>query len=234
MKRSIALLLAALLALALAACGSPAPAPSAPSAPNAPSAPAASDVSTASSAGEDAPVVAPNRGSWQDGVYTNTFAGFTFTLPENWVSLTDAEMAEAFQLGQDYLEDMGEDFSDELLQENTLYEAMVLNITNNSNLIIMYENLAVNPVYGLIITPERYIDILESSVKTMYQTLDYTFGEPESITLGSTDYLKVEVTESSQGITQYYYVTKNGGFIISLICTVNSPDTDATLEACFS
>ncbi|MCL2575143.1 MAG: hypothetical protein FWE33_01800 [Defluviitaleaceae bacterium] len=65
------------------------------------------DVTTIGSSSDyvdDSPVAGVSRGVWNGDVYTNAYLDMSFTLPEGWNVLSDAEVAALLGLGLDFFE----------------------------------------------------------------------------------------------------------------------------------
>lgn len=116
MKKWLALLLAAMMALALVACGDT---------------PANNDNDNKDN---DAKTEEFARGSWDGNVYTNDSLNLTVTVPDGWKIATDEELAAIMGITIDSLTEQG--VSEEFLKAQNTYEMMAQDPTNGSNVII--------------------------------------------------------------------------------------------------
>ena len=144
MKKWLALLLAAMMALALVACGDT---------------PANNDNDNKDN---DTKIEEFARGSWDGNVYTNDSLNLTVTVPDGWKIATDEELAAIMGITIDSLTEQG--VSEEFLKAQNTYEMMAQDPTNGSNVIVMAENLTVSVggignVAGIIASPALLIHI---------------------------------------------------------------------------
>lgn len=104
MKKWLALLLAAMMALALVACGDT---------------PANNDNDNKDN---DTKTEEFARGSWDGNVYTNDSLNLTVTVPDGWKIATDEELAAIMGITIDSLTEQG--VSEEFLKAQNTYEMM--------------------------------------------------------------------------------------------------------------
>ena len=116
MKKWLALLLAAMMALALVACGDT---------------PANNDNDNKDN---DTKTEEFARGSWDGNVYTNDSLNLTVTVPDGWKIATDEELAAIMGITIDSLTEQG--VSEEFLKAQNTYEMMAQDPTNGSNVIV--------------------------------------------------------------------------------------------------
>lgn len=241
MKKTSILFLALLLAASMVACGTKGNANT-------------SSVATSSSAVSSAPEVsstakpasqqeessetagAPVRGVVNGQVYTSEYLGLTFTAPKSWVFLDDEKIAQTMNVGVEEMGKAGVKFDADALKAQTLYDMMVMDASTGSNVIIAYENLAVNPL-GTLITAERYLDVLQGQLSKLQKTgTTMEFGEVTTQKVGSVDFyvMPVTITQNGTQLSQYYYSSKTGDYISAIIVTVMGNDSIDTIMANFS
>ena len=161
-----------------------------------------------------------SRGTIADDVYTNEFADFTFTKPSTWIYLTDEEISEQINAGQDVL-DLNS-IEKALAEKSSLYDMAALDSFGN-NVIICYENTMVSGLKKF--TAEEYIEVLDASLVKV-SGFTYTLNEKEDIKLGDTEFKKVVYTVISEGseITQAYYVRAIDKYVVAVIVTATTMD----------
>lgn len=163
--------------------------------------------------------------------YTSTALGLQFILPENMVMASDDEINQMMQISADMMyedPDTGEMILD-YSKLNTVYEMMAIDVTNGSNVIVMSEKL---PLAAM--TEEQYIAAMEQQMTQT--TVDIDFGEPESYTLGTTEFTRLSYSVAANGaqMNQVMLLKKSGDRMYAI--TVSYPDTVelAPLLGCFS
>lgn len=167
-----------------------------------------------------------SRGTISGNVYTNDFAGFTFTKPSDWVYATDEEIAQTINAGQSML-----DLS--LLEEAlsttaSIYDMYAVDDYGN-NVMVCYENTMLTAFREL--TVDEYVESFKTQLLSV-DTYDYELSSTEDITLGGTAYKKVVATADYNGytITQAYYITIIDNYAVSIILTSSTMDI-AEMEA---
>lgn len=170
MKKWLALLLAAVMVLALAACGDT---------------PANNDTKTEEFA----------RGSWEGNVYTNDSLGLTVTVPEEWNIATDEELAAIMGITIDSLTEQG--VSEEFLKVQNTYEMMAQDPAYGTNVIIMAENLAVS-VGGTSYDEAAYSNVVINNLPEEYG-YEFAEGETVSVGGRDYYHLHCTASEGSLG-----------------------------------
>ncbi|MDR2933017.1 MAG: hypothetical protein LBV27_07910 [Oscillospiraceae bacterium] len=160
----------------------------------------------------------PTRGIWEDDTYTNDYAHITFTMPDGWVYANDDEIAALMNVGAEMLRDSGLNFSDKLLELQTIYDMMAQDKSTGSNVIILFENMNML-VGGSQYTEDDYLDALKTQLTTA-DVYDYKFGEPMDATISGETYRCIEAEAADIGATQYYYVRRNGNYMIGMIISL--------------
>lgn len=249
MKKMLALGLSLLLTLTLlAACGGDTSASPSSSASSSSSEPVASEptgLKPATSKAKpssvpEAPVSeladdgeVPVRGAWDGTVYTNDFTGITFTAPEDWLVLSDEDLAKAVGIGTEGMTVRGEEMSPEMLAQSTIYDACVASVVTGTNIIFALENLTANHPMGTMITPEAYFTATKALIEENYPDA-YTFGEPYPLTVGGQEYLLMEIIPPESGQTQLFMVRKVNNYMILNTITLLGGDSADDIIAMFS
>ncbi len=223
MKKLIAVLMCAVLLFSLAACSG---------------GNGADDIETTVSTTEagttkaettEKPAASISRGTIDGDVYTNDFAGFTFTKPAEWRFLTDKEISETINIGQDIL-DLNA-LEKTLSEKATVYD-MASQDENGNSVMLCYENTMLTALR------EVSLDEFEQSMKknlASIEEINYDFQSSENIKLGDTSFRKLLYTADFDGYEMYqaYYIRIIGKYVITIILT-SSTEEIATMETMFS
>jgi len=161
-----------------------------------------------------------SRGEISGNVYDNAFAEITFTKPDSWTFMTDAELAEQIGVALDKLNAKNPFENDEVL---ALIDALASDEDGN-NVSISFEETN--------ITPAAYLN----SVKTQLSSLGYTFGETSTVELGGVSYTKLVASVTMEGVSmnQGLYVRTVDGLMCILTVTLTSGNDFTACEAMFS
>jgi hypothetical protein len=102
----------------------------------------------------------------------------------------------------------------ELAKLNSVRFAYLSDEESGSNIQVMGEKVA------SYISESVYIEALKTQLEKL-ESISYTIGETEEVTLADKTFLKLNTQASMYGITmkQYYYVTRVGEYLISIIVT---------------
>lgn len=238
MRRTISTLLAAgMLVALLVGCGQTASESAAPSS----EAPAAASEATPepSPSAEPTPEPTPTEepaeeytpGTRTDTDYTSETLGLRFTLTENMVMASDEEINALMGQAADLMyedPETGEQVLD-TTQLAMVYEMMAVDVTTGGNVIIAAEKL---PLASM--TEEQYVAAMEQQMAQTTMSID--FGDPSSVTLGSTEFLSLQYeADAGTGVMQQNMLLKKIGERMMII-TLSAPDQaglDALL-ACFT
>lgn len=167
------------------------------------------------------------RGIWEDNVYTNDFAGITFTAPDGFVINDDEEIAAMMQIGADVLGEGGADFPQEVLDNiASLYDMVAMDMSTGSSVMVMFENLTANSALGAVVDESLYLESLKAQLEQMEAAgLIYTLGDVEDYEIGGQAYkmLTATTTMESAGISvemgQAYIVKKIDNYIAAIVIT---------------
>lgn len=225
MKRFIPILLAA--ALLLGACGSnPERAPQESNDPGRQESGApAGDGEAAEEEGaqeevrdSDAPAEPLARGQWDGDTFINTYTDITFRLPEGWVASTNEELAAIMGVDAELLQDSGLQFDEKLLELQNVYDMMAHETATGSNVIVMYENLALT-AGGTSFGEQDYLELLKSQI-TAEEIMNYQLGDVYDQEIGGNRFAVLPVEASDMGVSQYHCVRKSDKCMVYLILTV--------------
>ena len=201
MKKWIALLLAAMMALALVACGET---------PN-----------NENKDGSETKTEEFARGEWKDGVYTNASLGLAVTPPEGWVVASDEELAEIMGVALENTETTAQ-ISEEFLKAQNCYDMMVQDPVTGANILLMAENLALS-VGGTSYDEKAYSAVVINGLPEEY---GYTFTDGETVTIGGREYYMIQATALDGALGQDYLFTRIGKHMVSVIVSYSPLDVD--------
>lgn len=156
------------------------------------------------------------HGTIDGDVYTNDFIGFTFTKPADWKYLSDEEIAQTINAGQEVFD---LNALEEFLSDNaSFYDMSAQNATGTESVMMCYENTMLTAFREL--TADEYIDVVKQQLSAL-PDMEYTVGETEDATLGGLDFRKFDATLSMNGIevSQSYYARAEGKYIAGIIIT---------------
>lgn len=191
---------------------------------------------SASQAESSAEIQAPRefeRGTVSGDVFTSAYAGISLTAPAGWRFYSEKELMKLMNLS---LELLGtEDLNKSLLELTVVYDAMVLDESTGNNVIIGYENLALEVPDPDDYTVTDYISALDGQF-ALDLTTAHTKTAEEDIELGGSTYRKVvySIQRDTSSFQQYYYLRKIGNFIHMIIMTPRDPELVPVLEKQFS
>ncbi len=156
-----------------------------------------------------------SRGVIKDNIYTNKYAGVTYTAPEGYAYYSDEQIAALYGTTADVLN------SEEL--DTIVYDLYCGNSESGGTVTITYENL-VN-IYGSVISDDSYLTLSLASVKTSFESLDgvtITAMDKNTINLDGTEYNGANIALDIGGNPFYetIIVKEIGGYM--MCCTAAS------------
>lgn len=170
-----------------------------------------------------------SRGEINGDVYSNAFAGFTFTKPADWAYLTDDEIAQTVNLGQNVL-DLNS-IEEALSKAASIYD-MSANDESGNSVMVCYENTMLTAFRE--ITVEEYESIMKTNLAGV-EGITYEYKSSEDVELGNATYRKILFSAEAQGVSmsQAYYARVVGKYVITVIITSSTEDIE-TMEAMFT
>ncbi len=175
-----------------------------------------------------------SRGEWNGNVYTNDYAGVTFTKPDDWVIFTDEELATLMGTGADILAEAGMDFNAAMMDLQSLYDMCSFSADQTSNVSAFFEKI---PATGdtAALTVNDYYDSLSSIFDQVYSTIDYTTSTgTKQIGDATYDYLLFSINADGQTMDQYYFTRSIDEYMFSVIVTLSGATTLDDVLAMFS
>lgn len=225
MKKIIAILMCAALLFSLAACSG---GNGSEDIETVPDVNIEADADTTEATTEE-PEVSISRGKIDGDVYDNDFAGFTFTKPAEWRFLSDKEISETINVGQDILD---LNALEKTLSEKASVYDMSAQDENGNSVMLCYENTMMTALRE--ITLDEYEQIMKSNLD-LVEEINYEFQSSEDVKLGETSYRKLLFTAEVDGYEMYqaYYSRIIGKYVITVILTSTTEEI-ATMEKMFS
>lgn len=168
------------------------------------------------------------RGVWNEKTYTNEFADFEIVVPDEWGVATDKELADLMNISIE--ETLGDnEIANKIVKEKTVYDAMAQNIYTGSNIIVMYENLALS-IGGTSLDEEKYLDILKTQLAQTGETNRVT-GQVYEEKIGEHTYYALPTELSDFGVKQVYYTRKIDNYMACILTTtVGDEDLKAMIK----
>lgn len=162
------------------------------------------------------------KGGYVPGVlegdtYTNSYLGYSFTLPEGWSFATQEELDE-MMVGADELikEDMKEAY--EYSKLATIYDMVAMD-GYGRNIMVMLDNLKMY-LGGMNTDEAQYIDTLNSQLSGISEEVVYqTVGYPYDISALGRQWKVLTVEAVDYGFYQTYCVSKLDNYMVAVIIT---------------
>lgn len=112
-------------------------------------------------------------GERTDTEYSSEWAGLRYALSDNMVMATEEELNEMMDLGAEALldGDSGSKLVD-YAKLTTVYEMMAVDLTDQSNIIICAEKLALSGV-----TEKQYLEAVQTQMEDVYSGYTVTYGD---------------------------------------------------------
>lgn len=171
------------------------------------------------------------RGTVEGNVYKSEYAQLSFSPPEGWEYASDEEVAEIMGLTSDMLADSDLKLNQEMLKKRTIYDVMVQNTATGSNVIVMYENLAL-VVGGTKFTEEQYYESVKSQLDTA-QVYRCVYSDITEESLCGNQYKSLCVEIPDYNAFQYFYIRKVDKYMLCVIISVFGDDDISSILNCF-
>lgn len=166
------------------------------------------------------------RGTVSGNTYTSDFIGLTFRAPDGWTFYTDEEIKSLLNVTASYLDDSS------AFEEAT--DAEIIDFFCNS------DDGASN--VDLSFSKSSSFVSLDASVKASVEFIEQQYeqmgltcsaSDPVERTLCGRDYKMVELNVNDM-MTQYFYMTVIGKYVVGITGTFGDDTTAAEFEAMFS
>lgn len=170
-----------------------------------------------------------SRGSLTGNTYTNEFVGFRFNAPADWKYMSDAEMAEAVQIGvnaSDY-----SNFKGTLDKIGTIYDAIATDEYGNS-VMVCYENTETTG--DCTVNAMEYHEILKKQLESQ-TALNYTYQTYKTVVINGTSFIQgiFKVESNGTEIDQFYLIRISENYAVTIMCSLTTY-TEAEMLAMFS
>ena len=225
MKKTAALLLAAMLALGILAGCSKEPAAS-----GGDSSRPSSATSEASSQEAEETAKEYTPGIWVDDTrYESEFWGMAFTLPEGWLAATPEELGNVSDSGNELLSDEQRMQAVKAFEEGRSVTEMGVSDLYGTNIMMVVDNFTGVPG-GSALTAEMYAGVVAEQLKAVPGIAYEVDEETVSKTIGGQEYVVLSAWVEEYGLTQWYAMRKEGSYMLSVICTFADGDGEALME----
>lgn len=165
------------------------------------------------------------------GVYTNDFAGITFTAPGGWSYASEDEIKSMMDAGSEAIYTDNEALL-EYAMNSTVYDMVAYSGDGMSNLMVMFENTS-RYLGGTSLTNDEYLDELEKNFE-LVTYFTYQVDGREDVTLGGETYTCLHTSIPDFGMYQDYVVRREGKYMICIAVTAFEENPVNTLADCFS
>ena len=235
MKRFFATLLAVLIVLSLAACN-PHTGQTEPTdahnhshdhTPQEETTPPEVSVETNSPAQNES--VQLSKGNIKGNVYTSNFTGLTFTKPESFTYLSEAELASKINVSTEELAD--EIFPYTADRVPAVYDMWATDKKSGISISVAYENMHITAAVAL--STDQYMEMLESAFENTKGT---ALVQKSTVDLSGKMYQKaIFTTETGDTQTQsIYYIRAMGKFMNIVLVTAPADTEIPNIEKLFS
>jgi len=174
-------------------------------------------------------------GEVNGNVYTNEFAGITFTAPEDWTFSTEEELAELMDVSLDLVADENE-YAKKIAELSTVYGMMASSTDGATNVQVMFENVAITGNRN--ITAEDYVSTVTGMLESTYADMGATcsINDAETIKIGENEYVYLTVDVEYLGVSmqQAYACRKIDKYMANIVITAAGDLTSDDVVAMFS
>ncbi|MCL1924584.1 MAG: hypothetical protein FWF50_03265 [Defluviitaleaceae bacterium] len=150
----------------------------------------------------------PQRGTWAGSIYTNEYLGIKFTMPENWESWSDEEIASNIGTGIEFIE--GIESVEEIMRTaeiTSFMELMAMNPETAANISIAFQVLEDPNMSAL--------DFINYSANIASDVIEVFVDGFPNIILGNTSWNVYETAVDLPGARMYarHLVSVQSGFV---------------------
>ncbi len=177
----------------------------------------------------DSEAVTAERGTFDGNVYTNESMGVQATIPEGFVLYTEEQIQQALGAGAEMMENA--EYDSDSIQESlagTIYDVIAATEDNSANIQIVIEETKRS--IGMELDADSYAKLMESNLKTTYQSAGYTIEETDITeeSLGGMDFTVVFVNVA--GMMQKAYIRQVGNYVMTFTVTYTDASESAVQE----
>ena len=162
-----------------------------------------------------------SRGTMSGNTNTSTFAGITFEAPDDWTLASEEELNAMMNVALDTTD--ANALQKKYLELSTVYD-MIAIAPDNTNVMIMYENLALTPG-GTSYSEEDYAEAVKGQLDS-----SYVCGDTYTTELGGKTFTVMPASVGGQ-MYQEYYLLKVGSYMACLVFTsLTDPASEGMVE----
>ncbi len=176
-----------------------------------------------------------STGKVDGNVYTNEFAGLTFTAPEGWTFSTEEELAELMNVSLDLVANENE-YAKKIAELSTVYGMMANSADGATNVQVMFENVAITGNRN--ISAEDYVSTVSGMLESTYADMGATctINDASSIKIGENEYVYLTVDVEYLGVSmqQAYACRKVDKYMANIVITAAGDLTADDVVAMFS
>lgn len=159
-------------------------------------------------------------GKWENNVYSNNFLKLKINLPTGWTIATDEELAKLMNIGTEIV--ANEDaYLAEIAKQTGVYYASASDSSTGDNILVFSEK----PLRDASV--KEYIEATSANLESL-SSMKYTIKGTDTETIGSRTYDTLTVELVDAGITQRYYLYKEGKYFVGVI--VASTSGESTID----
>lgn len=150
-------------------------------------------------------------GKWENDVYSNEFLDLKIGLPTGWKIASDEDLAKMMNIGADIVANEDK-YLAEVAKQTGIYYASASDSSTGNNLLVFSEK----PLRDA--SMEEYIEATKANLQAL-STMKYTIKGTDTKTIGNRTYNTLTVEVKDAGITQRYYLYKQGQYFVGIILT---------------
>ena len=166
-----------------------------------------------------------SRGTVTDNIYTSTFAGIKFAAPEDWTLASEEELNAMMNVAIDNTD--ANALAKKYLELSTVYD-MIAIAPDNSNVMIMYENLALTPG-GTSYSETDYAEAVKGQMDSSYEC-----GDTYTADLGGKTFTVMPASISGGQMFQDYYLLRVGNYMACIVFTSLSEPASSGMAEYFA
>lgn len=150
------------------------------------------------------------RGTMSGNTYTSTFAGFKFSAPDDWTLATEEELNSMMDIALDNTD--ANALAKKYLELSTVYD-MIAMASDGSNVMIMYENLALSPG-GTSYTEADYAEAVKGQLDS-----SYACGDVYTTELAGKTFTVMPASIYDGQAYQEYFLLRVGNYMACIVFT---------------
>lgn len=163
-----------------------------------------------------------SRGTVTGNTYSSTFSGVKFEAPEDWTLASEEELNAMMNVALDTTD--ANALQKKYLELSTVYD-MIAVAPDNSNVMIMYENLALS-LGGTSYTEDDYAEAVKGQLDSSYEC-----GDTYTTDLGGKTFTVMPATVYGGQMYQEYYFLKVGTYMTCIVFTsLNDPASEGMTD----